>query len=328
MNPKSTKSYDWLEDALLTVCQKLFPMESSVKVHSISPRLNRIFPHQDYDFSLQLPDTDLRMILRLHHGIFSFWSGTENLKTSKEYSVMRHAYQNSYPVPFPYIFSSSHQPFGWPYLIMDPGDGIRWWEIGESLRMLQEQLVNSLAEQLASLHLSIPTNHPLIPVVTPENLLKQLDLRVRQLGNQELIACIQNAHEQSLKQVEYPQVLVHGCFNMDNMLILNNKVRTVINWEHAAIGDLRWDVAHTSLSLQRDNDRSLANIFIARYVQLIGDSLENLNFWEGLVALRSFAYSQWIRSLDEKSFETVVGLQTDLFDHENYYRTRALKQFS
>ncbi len=324
---KSAKSYDWLEDALISVCRKVFPSESSMNLRSLVPRLNRIFPHQDYDFYLETPDTELRMILRLYHGLFSIWGGTENLKTSKEYSVLRHVYQNGYSVPFPYNFSSSREPFGWPFLIMDPGDGIRWWEIGESLRLLQEQLVNSLAEKLATLHLTIPAKHPLIPFVNTTYTMKQLESRIQKLENKELNRCFKHAKQQLKRQENYPDVFLHGCFSLDNVLIQNENVRTVINWEHTAIGDLRWDVAYTSLSLQRENDRSIANHFLAQYVQLIEEPLEDMGFWEGLVALRSFAQSQWLRSLDEKSFEAIVGLQTDLIDLEDYHRTRALEQF-
>ncbi len=327
MKSQGTKSYDWLEDALLSVCRKVFNTEPAMRLRSVLPRLNRIFPHQDYEFHLETPDMELRMILRLYHGLFSIWGGIENLKTSKEYSVLRHVYQNGYPAPFPYSFSTSHQPFGWPYMIMDPGDGIRWWEIGESLRILQEKYVDSLAEQLAKLHLTVPARHPFIPVISAGNCIKQIQTRVQHVGNEELHRCFQGALKQLQHQVEYPDVLLHGGFSLDNVLIQNENVRTVTNWEHAAIGDLRWDVANTSLGLQREKDRSLANRFIARYVQLIGETVKDLNFWEGLTALRCYAQSQWFRTLDEKSFEAIVGLQTDLIDLEDYHRARALEQF-
>ncbi len=115
---------------------------------------------------------------------------------------------------------------------------------------------------------------------------------------------------------------------MDNLLLSNGKVRTVLNWEHAAIGDPRLDAAQTSLSLQWKQDRSLANRFIARYVRLTDTSIEDLNFWEGLAALRFYALSKWLRTLNGQSFEAVAGKQTFLFDRESKYQEKALKQFA
>ena len=328
LNLKSKKSYDWLQDALKSVCQNAFQVDPSLQVHSIEPRQNRSFPHLEYQFVLEASDTQLRLVLRLYQGLFSLWGGTDNLKASKEYSVLRHVYQYGYPSPFPYCFSPSLKPFGYPYIILDPGDGFRWWESEESLSYYQERMANALAESLARLHLSIQARHPLIPTVELHTVFSRLWSRVRHLGNDELKNLFKLCGRCIREQYTSTWVLLHGCLDLDHTLLSLEKVRTVVNWEHTAIGDPRWDVAYTALALQRENDRSLSNQLIARYVQLTNNPLTDLGFWEGFIALRNYALCQWVRSLDSKSYPAVIGLQAEILQKEPEFRLCALRQFT
>jgi len=323
----SKPTYDWLEYTLLTVCRKVFTSEAGLRVHSIKPRNNRAFPHQDYGFELEGDDVHFHLILRLHHGIFSFWGGTEKIKTAKVFSAMRHVYQLGFPAPFPYIFDSSHKIFGWPYLILDPGDGVRWWESKDSLRRVEDEYTEVLAEELARLHTLVKPEHPLLPKIDVFNQLKLIKMRTKSIDHPILIRCLNGCFEQLEYIAGLSPVLLHGHYDFDHVLISNGKIRNVIDWEHAAIGDPRWDIAHASLALQRDGERTLANRFLAKYVQVSNIKAEDINFWEGLVALQRFAMSVWLKSLDQKSFETIAGLKTPLIDKEDEYRRRAVRQF-
>lgn len=317
------KSYVWLEDAILTVCKSVFPFETTLKVHSINRAQYRNFPHKDYYFTLESSDAEFHLILRLHHGMFSLWSGTENIKTAKEYSVMRHVYQHGIPSPFPYCFSAKERPFGRAYIIFDAGDGVPWWQNGGSLRTMQEETVESMADQLAKLHSVVPAKHPLLPSIDTTSVLKNLKQRTAALKNQELSTCIKNAMKQLESIPRTHPVVVHGQYELENTLIKNNRIRSIVNWEHAAITERCWDVAFTSISLQQKDDRSLANRFLARYVQQTDAPIKNLDFWEGLVALRHYALSEWIRTLDEKSYSAIVGHQTKLLADVETMKTKA-----
>jgi aminoglycoside phosphotransferase (APT) family kinase protein len=184
-----------------------------------------------------------------------------------------------------------------------------------------------MADELAKLHNLVPPNHPLLPKVDVFTILRTLKQRVVHLDNQELLRCFENCEQQLRDLAGWTPVLLHGSYELDHILIKNGQVRSVCNWEYAAVGDPRWDVAYASLSLQRKHDHSLANRFVSRYVQLTDVPMENLAFWEGLIALRGFALSQWLRSLTNRSFEAVAGLKTPLFDLEAENRAHALQQF-
>lgn len=327
-NTKNNRTYDWLEDALLTVCRNAFPREASLSVHSLSPRLHRVSAHRDYEFVLQSPDTEIRLALRLHHGLFSLWGAPDRIKPAREYSAMLHAYQSGIPTQFPYGFTTSEQPFGKPYLLHDPGDGQRWWEMEDSLRLVQGEMIHLLAEELVKLHGAATAHHPLIPDIDAYSVIKQLWNRIAQIASDELKRCFDNCRREIQTIPPLPGVMLHGQFDLDHILIQSGRIRTITDWEHAAFGDPRWDIAYTSLSLQLGRERSLANQFVSQYAQLAELSVEHLGFWEGLVALRDWAHSVWLRSLEGKSFHSIVGLQTPLIDREDIMRERALNQFS
>ncbi|MGI6455612.1 MAG: phosphotransferase family protein [bacterium] len=319
-------SYDWLEHALLLVCQRAFPSRSTLRIEAIYPRLSRISPHKDYCFTLSSSDATFHLVLRLHYGIFSIWGGTEPIKITKEYSIMRHVYQHGFATPFPFTFGVSEIPFGHPYILFDPGDGVNWWE-NDSLHHVQKECVESMAEELAKLHKLVEVQHSQLPKVDVYSVVQNLKHRATHVENKELQQCFRGCELQMKDLAGWTPVLLHGEYDLDNILIKDGVVRSVCNWEYAAVGDPRWDVAHTSLTLQRKHDHSLANRFVSRYVQLTNVPMENLAFWEGLIALRSFALSQWLRTLSTRSFESIAGLKTPLFDQEAENRTRALEQF-
>lgn len=327
-NIKSNRTYDWLEDALLTVCRNAFPSEASLRVHSLSLRLHRVSAHRDYEFLLQSPDTEIRLALRLHHGLFSLWGAPDRIKPAREYSAMLHAYQSGIPAPFPYGFTTTDLPFGKPYLLHDPGDGQRWWELEESLRLAQGEMVNSLAEELAKLHFTSIPQHPLVPSVDAYSTMKQLWNQIANIASDELKRCFEACRRELPSIDQTPGVMLHGQFDLDHLLVQNGKIRTITDWEHAAFGDPRWDIAYTALSLQRSRERNLANQFISHYAQQTQTSIDNIGFWEGMVALRDWAHSVWLRSLEGKSFYSIVGLQTPLIDREDAMRERAMEQFS
>lgn len=319
-------TYDWLEDALLGVCRGVFT-DATLRIENLAPRMHRVFPHLEYAFTLTSDDAQTDIVLRLQYGFFSLWEGTEPLKITKEYSAMRHVYQSGLATPFPYTFSPSRRPFGRPFILMDAGDGYFWWEREDSLAHMQEHVVDTLASWMAQMHLQTPTTHPLIPTVHITDLFDKIEPRIAPLKDKQLNECFMKCKRQMANINDYEYVMLHGRLDLDSLLINRGQVRCVTNWEYAAIGDPRWDAAYTSLSLQRINDRTLANYFIARYVQEIGEPLEDLSFWEGAVALREYALCRWLRSLDAKGFESIAGLQTQLFDQEDWLRERTYQHF-
>ena len=186
LNPTESISHDWLENAILSVCQKAFPSEKILEIDSIALKDDGVSPHKDYTFFLHAGDSDFRIHLRLHFGIFSIWGGSEDIKSSKEYAVLRHVYRQGFPAPFSYSFSASSQPFGRPFVMMDPGDGERWDQFNDSYRSVQEKIVDSMASEMIKLHRSIEPKHPLLPIIEVEPFINRLWGRVSRLIDMDL----------------------------------------------------------------------------------------------------------------------------------------------
>ncbi|MGC9329800.1 MAG: phosphotransferase family protein [Candidatus Hinthialibacter sp.] len=323
----SSPRYDWLEDALLTVCQNAFPRESVLRVHSLTRRMQRIGAHNDYEFILQLTDAEIRLALRLYQGIFSLWGFSDRAKSTRACRAMSLAYQAGVPAPFPYAFTSQRIPFGKPYVLHDPGDGRRWWDVEDSLRPAQSQLASSMAEELVKLHYTVEPDLQRIPAVKAGGVLQQIWNRISNIADDELTHCFEQALRIFHEEEGQAAAMLHGQFDLDHLLIKNSVIRTITDWEFAAFGDPRWDVAYASLSLQQKGDHSLSNLFVAHYANLSQQPLEHLPLWEGLVALRDWALCVWLESLDKKSFLSIAGLQTPLISKKDVMRNHALQVF-
>lgn len=319
-------SYDWLIDAIQSVCRPAFDDET-LRIVSLHPRVQRISAHHEFDCRVMVSESELPLILRLYHGRFSHWSGTDSMKPTREFSALRHAYQHGMPVLFPYAHSHSLHPFGRPYLVTHSTDGHYWWELGTGFARAQEHAVDEMAQALAHLHRNVPAEHPLIPNVFVSDVVESIENRILLCGTAELRNRIHACRRRLEEQEPLPTVMLHGRYTLDAVVLRNDSVRAITHWENAALGDPRWDVATTSLSFQVLGSRSLGHRFVAGYVQETGIPMDDLAVWEGLVALRSYVHCLWLRSMDPKTFESIAGRQTDLLDHEDFYYDRMMRIF-
>ncbi|MDX9752539.1 MAG: phosphotransferase [bacterium] len=309
------------------MCRKAFPSERRLSIDTVVSRTQAATPHQEYSFFMRTEDTDLRILLRLYFGLFSVWGLMDEIKAGKEYAVLRHVYKEGYPAPFSYAFSAAMQPFGRPYLIADPGDGEPWFQFLDSFREVQEKIIASLAGEMVKLHRSIEPRHPLLPIIEIEPLFQRLWARVAGQRDQALKQCLERCLNQMTGLDPLPPVLLHGCLDLDHVLIQTDTIRTVTNWEHAAIGDPRWDVAYTALAVRQAVDRPLAERFVQEYITRSGVSLEHMEKWEAMVALRMYTLCQWVQSLDDKSNRTVTGTHLKFLEQKDFYRERAFSVF-
>lgn len=320
-------SFDWLVDAIQSVCRPAFDQET-IEILRLEPRQQRISPHVEYDCVVQVSGSEFPLILKLYHGRFSPWFGTDTLKPTHEYSAMRHAYQHGMPVLFPYAHSQSIHPFGRAHLLTHNTDGNYWWELGTGFARTQEHIVDEMAYTLARFHTKVPADHALIPNVFVSDLVEQIERRTLMCGHADVQRWLHTCRGLLEDMEPYPTVLLHGNFALDSVVLRNDTIRAVTRWENAALGDPRWDVATTALDFQVLGNQSLGHRFVSGYVQETGIPMNDLAVWEGLVALRSYVYCLWLRSMDPKTFESIAGLQTDLLDREELYYQKINQVFA
>jgi len=91
--------------------------------------------------------------------------------------------------------------------------------------------------------------------------------------------------------------LVHGAYRTGNMLIADDRISAVLDWELQVIGDPMYDVAYVLSDLNRENSDLLSNLvprdmFYRRYEDATGIRIDEdaCRYYQLLYAMRSAAF--------------------------------------
>jgi aminoglycoside phosphotransferase (APT) family kinase protein len=91
--------------------------------------------------------------------------------------------------------------------------------------------------------------------------------------------------------------LVHGAYRTGNLLIDNDRISAVLDWELQVIGDPMYDVAYVISDLNREDSELLSNLvprdeFYRRYEQATGITIDEqaCRYYQLLYAMRSAAF--------------------------------------
>jgi aminoglycoside phosphotransferase (APT) family kinase protein len=92
-------------------------------------------------------------------------------------------------------------------------------------------------------------------------------------------------------------VLVHGAYRTGNVLIHEDRVSAILDWETEVIGDPMYDVAYVLSELNREGTDLLSNLvdrdrFFERYQRGTGLTIdeERCHYYQVLHAMRSAAF--------------------------------------
>jgi aminoglycoside phosphotransferase (APT) family kinase protein len=93
------------------------------------------------------------------------------------------------------------------------------------------------------------------------------------------------------------RALVHGAYRTGNLLIDDDRVSAVLDWETEVIGDPMYDVAYVLSDLNREGTELLSNLvprdlFIERYEAATGIEVDQArcDYYQLLYAMRSAAF--------------------------------------
>jgi hypothetical protein len=93
---------------------------------------------------------------------------------------------------------------------------------------------------------------------------------------------------------ERPPAFVHGDFHPGNVLTDGQRVTAILDWEEAALGDPRIDVAIMTGALREDSP-DLADRFLAAYQEHVGFPLKPIDLWWELADLRNRIVGAWVK---------------------------------
>ena len=206
----------------------------------------------------------------------------------KEYPVLKAVSKRGFPVPDPILLETRHDIFpSADFIIMRKAEGQVGGDVFGAENKISERLNQCLAETLAKLH-TIP---PLIELgdltesIRPGQWNEPLESNVRQY--------ISNWHTYSLSEDPCPSpaiaglfvwllknvpeidaqpVLVHGDYGFHNMIIDQEDVSAVLDWEFTHIGDPAEDLGYIRNTISNPTDWER---FMDIYIRNGGQSVDN-----------------------------------------------------
>jgi aminoglycoside phosphotransferase (APT) family kinase protein len=235
----------------------------------------------------------------------------------EQYRVLQCLHATAVPSPEPYFFEDDPAVLGAPFLVMEKVPGVcpsPWGR--EGLRFYREAaargvLPGDFTDTLIALHrvdwraagldfLGVPgpgTDFVLREIAKWRRLIEQTGMTldpvlVDTLGWLE-------ANAPSTDRL----VLVHGAYRTGNLLIHEDRVSAVLDWETPVIGDPMYDVAYMLSPLNREGTELLSNLvdrdeFIRRYEAGTGFEIDLAvcDYYHVLYAMRTAAF--WMSASD------------------------------
>jgi len=229
----------------------------------------------------------------------------------EQFRVIKALEATSAPTPKAYWYEEDHSLLGGPFFVMDKVEGEvpnPWSRAGKQFyadAAKRGKLPRSFVEALASLHNLDWRAHGLDFIGVPGD---GKDFALREIAKWESLI------DQSIRKPEpvltelllwlkanAPETrrlaFVHGAYRTGNLIIKDDQIAAIIDWELQVIGDPMYDVAYVLSNLNREGSPLLSCVverefFLDYYQQLTGLTidLEVCRYYEILYMMRSTAF--------------------------------------
>lgn len=185
--------------------------------------------------------------------------GVLDTDLEKEYRVMDAAQHTATPVPQTHWYEDNEELIGSPFFVVDhvEGEAPNTWrgsdraeleEAWETRNGLPEQFVHTAAE----VHSMSPDDVPFLENPGIEGVVEQeldrwvtkyeaLDLRSEPVIDEAIRWFRENPPD------IYELTVVHGDFRIGNMLLKNQEITALLDWEMARLGDPMYDLGYSSM---------------------------------------------------------------------------------
>ncbi len=235
----------------------------------------------------------LPLTLRTYRSPLTYWQTQDPYKRDRVWAVLRRLRLDSFPSPRPLARGMFGQT---EFIIWPLVQGEAWYNAPKSLPEQVKPLVPQLAELLAHLH-ALDHNglndEPLYQATVAGTLVRML-LWSREMKNIELKQIIARLKPAVANIQSWPHKLIHGDPHWGNVLVRDGRISALLNWEHAAIGDPRWDVM-TAAHWLRQYNPDLADQFVNWYETFTGHLITDRPFWYALISVRLWALKAWLK---------------------------------
>jgi aminoglycoside phosphotransferase (APT) family kinase protein len=93
----------------------------------------------------------------------------------------------------------------------------------------------------------------------------------------------------------FPPCVLHGDLQVGRVRADARGLTAVLDWENAALGDPRWDLARVANELYEHEAHDLAEQLYRRYEEQSGLPLRGMGFWEALSAAQQWTLLAWLK---------------------------------
>lgn len=318
------QSRSMVEDEILALCKRVFPGRDEQQLLEILPLQSR--QHEMTSFVLSWVENGARqterMVVRRYVSLLSWWRTNDRGKAQREATICRWLHDVGLPVPE--VYAREFGPDGDLVLF----SWIEGHEIEINERSLKDAVspyITKFAEELARLHTTFPPRsvQQVVPKVSISGALANLSALAYQVGEPELLWAVEKVLLQAHQVQELSPVLVHGDFHLLNALIRDEEIVGIIDWEFAALGDPRWDVANTYMQLVDFGAAAAADEFLAAYFEFSNKRFIGPPLFNVVVPLQQWALSEWLLQKDAQGELPHFALAYDLVEQREIHRHRA-----
>jgi aminoglycoside phosphotransferase (APT) family kinase protein len=105
----------------------------------------------------------------------------------------------------------------------------------------------------------------------------------------------------------YPLCVLHGDLQGGRLYVDARGVTSVVGWEHAALGDPRWDLARVGVALHQRGSPHLAEQCYRTYQAQSGLAPGEMTFWETLSAAQQWTTLAWLEGTGATKVGDALG---------------------
>ncbi|HYN89111.1 MAG TPA: phosphotransferase, partial [Ardenticatenaceae bacterium] len=289
-------SWDSLDDLvgrLLAVCGEAIGIRTGMAIeglHSLKPHSDG---HHVLRFDYVWASDRQPLVARLYSSSRSPWARSEPpvSKAQREFSLLRWLARQGLPVPDPIWLDVEGVALDSPAVLFPAMPGRGWQRLAPDLETAARATFRRLAFTQARIHAvkgAAWPGHGRLPTLPLDTVLAFLNDLASELEDSSAQALLDELLALRVFIHELDPVLVHGDYQLDNLLFEHGEISAVLDWEAAAWADPRWDIAYARCGLG-----PVADEYLALYEVASGRSLPHIHFWDALVAIRAMILKRW-----------------------------------
>ncbi len=317
---------------LQTLCRRSFPERLEQRVSQV--REVEGGRHPMVSFSLawregRRPRVE-PLLLRRYADDWTWWSVEDTQKAARAWEVGGWLYGRGLPLPALYASGTAEQA---PYLLMARAEGRRYALERPADR---EAYVEAVAAFLARLHRLTPPDavRRVLPEARAQDEIVRLWSLARTCGDEgltEVLAGLSRgkavsgevrsegaAREEAAtgdaagkEMEEFPPCVLHGDLQAGRVRADARGLTAVLDWENAALGDPRWDLARVANELHEREAHDLVEQLYQRYEEESGLPAREMDYWEALSATQQWTLLVWLKesgsTVDDGALDAARG---------------------